>query len=347
MILGTYANLGAIDEQQSRLDIQLERKPEILSSFVPNVPDAENRISIQNMDQPPTTKIKLSNRKPYIKSSKSEKDTQKDGPIRDIQLHNNDQLKKVKSTEPVLSETEKPLPEIFKDKTADNKQSKKIEEPEKLNAKPQSAQILTESAIDNEAIQKEDQEIAIDVNEKKIENFERTKEMLKEVKDELSKKNQAVQEMVLEKIDKISQQVDSIEQMQKDELKKDADKKKIENNKKIDDKQDNRDKNEKLVAKKENESKIKPIEPADPVLTFLDKSIKMNLSKTNESIKDNHPPEDVKPIQNQVLQETKKEPNMKEGSNIGRDLLSENIVDNNNKPSPSDVEPNQSSGIHR
>lgn len=338
MILGTYANLGAIDEQQSGSDIQLERKAEILSSFVPNVPNAdENPTLIPNMDQPSTTKSKSPKRKPNDKSSKSEKNA----PIREVQLDNRVQPKKVKPAEPVLPEPEKPRPETIEDKTTDDKQSDRIEKPENLNAKPDAVQIPTESAINNEAIQKEDQEIAIDVNEKKKENIERTKEMLKEVKDELSKKNQAVQDLVLEKIDKISQQVDNIEQMQKDELKKDAKKKKIDNNKNIN------DKNDKLTVVKENETKIKTIEPADPVFKLLDKSMKMNLSKANDSIKDNHPSENVKPIRNQVQAETITESQTKEGSNIGRDLLSEHIADSNNKPSSPDVKQNQSIDIHR
>lgn len=337
MILGTYANLGAIDEQQSGSGIQLERKPEILSSFVPNVPNAENPILIQNMDQPSTTKSKPSKRKPNNKSSKSEKNA----PIRVVQLDNNVQPKNVKPAEPVLPEPEKPLPETIEVKTIDDKPSEKMEKPENWNAKPEAVQIPTESAINNEAIQKEDQEIAIDVNEKKKENIERTKEMLKEVKDELSKKNQAVQDLVLEKIDKISQQVDNIEQMQKNELKKDAEKKKIDDNK------NNNDKNDKLTAVKGNETKTKTIEPADPVFKLFDKSMKMNLSKANDSIKDNHPSENVKPIQNQVEAKTIKEPKTKEGSNIGRDLLSEHIADTNNKPSPPDVKQNQSIDIHR
>lgn len=341
MILGTYANLGAIDEQQSGSDIQLERMPEISASFAPNILNAENPILIQNMGQPSTTKIKSSKRKSNIRSSKSDKDTQKDAPIREVQLDNNNQPKKVKPAEPVLPEPEKPLSEKIKDKTANDKQSEKNPKLENVNAKPESLQIPTESAINNEAIQKEDQEIAIDVNEKKKENIERTKEMLKEVKDELSKKNQAVQELVLEKIDKISQQVDNIEQMQKDELKKDAEKKKITNDKKID---DNKDKNEKkMVAMKENEGTFKTIEPADPVFKLLDKSMKMNLSKTKESIRDSLRPDDVKPIQNQIPDEIKIEPKTKEESNISSNILSENVVE----PSPSDVKQNQSSGIHR
>lgn len=343
MILGTYANLGAIDEQQSGADIQLERRPEILSSLVPNVPEAENaqNMDAQKMDQPSITKItKPSKRKPNV--SKSEKNTQKDAPIREVQLNSNDQPKKVKSAEPVLPEPEMPLPESIKNKTPEDKPMGKILKPENLNAKPEAVQIPTESAINNEAIQKEDHEIAIDVDEKKKENFERTKEMLKEVKDQLSKKNQAVQELVLEKIDKISQQVENIEQMQKDELKKDAEKNKIKNVKKLNDKKENKDKNEKSVTMKENENKIKTVEPADPVFKLLDNSMKMNLSKTNESIKDNHSSEDVKPIQNQVQEDTKMETKAKGETNIGRDLLSENIVENN-KPSSSDAKQSQSS----
>lgn len=336
MILGTYANLGAIDEQQSGSNIQLERKPEILSSFVPNVPDVENPILIQNMDQPLT---EASKRKPIIKSSSPAKDTQNETPIREVQLKNNFQTKRVKPAEPVLPEPEKPLPQTIKYKTGDDKQSEKIEKPENLNAKPEAVQIPNESAINVEAIQKEDKEIAIDVNEEEKKNIKRTKEMLKEVKDELSKKNKAEQDLFLKKIDKISQQVDNIEQMQKDELKMVAEKKKIESDKKIDDNKDNKDKNERSIDVKENGSKIKTIQPADPLFKLLDKSIKMNLSKTNASIKGNHPPEDVQ-------KEIKRESKMKEESNIGRDLLSENIVDNN-KPTPSDDKQNQSGGIHR
>lgn len=96
-------------------------------------------------------------------------------------------------------------------------QPKPIEKPDSLplperEKVPNIGAVKSDSVINKDAIQKEDQEIAIADKEDAGKELKQTKELLEQVKDQLEKQNKETQKLVLEKIEKISQKVDKIGQ---------------------------------------------------------------------------------------------------------------------------------------
>lgn len=241
MILGTYANLGAIDEQKSGANIEIERRPDNLinsqdvatppiqlASFnVPNEKEA-NKISADDnsnsrakpldkpLDAPDTIQeIDLTvkeNSKKVVPDPKSQEQQFENSDKQKIQKDESSQNVVAKEQPPNVDSNENPL-----------EKQKNVEASQLI--KPNDAVKSSDSLINKDALQKEDQEIAIDAEEHEKNDIERTKEMLAEVKNELVKQNEAAQKEVLEKIDKISKKVNSIEQMQRNEI--DEDKNKI------------------------------------------------------------------------------------------------------------------------
>lgn len=241
MILGTYANLGAIDEQKSGANIEIERRPDNLinsqdvatppiqlASFnVPNEKEA-NKISADDnsnsrakpldkpLDAPDTIQeIDLTvkeNSKKVVPDPKSQEQQFENSDKQKIQKDESSQNFVAKEQPPNVDSNENPL-----------EKQKNVEASQLI--KPNDAVKSSDSLINKDALQKEDQEIAIDAEEHEKNDIERTKEMLAEVKNELVKQNEAAQKEVLEKIDKISKKVNSIEQMQRNEI--DEDKNKI------------------------------------------------------------------------------------------------------------------------
>lgn len=376
MILGTYANLGAIDEQQSGAELPLDKKPDIFEPEKPEIPTKFDKPIFEpnvNKDIPPDNlkpddselNVKTFKRKP-IKLSK----TQSNGiePVREIKLENveekNVEVKKApepvnpfpQPDEPKIPKIESPIlkPNIVVQKENAGDQQAQNVLPNQL-PEPAIKEKQADTMINKDAIQKEEQEIAIDANEHKKVDIEQTKQqILAEVKNELvneMKQNEAAQKLVLEKIDKISQQVNNIEKMQLNELRQETAEKKIDD-----------DKSGKGTAVKvENKSNLNEAGEGnhidqlkklpDPVQKLLDP--KMNLSKGNvldkpesklSSVADtnaNISPK-LKPIvvEAPVHNFDKSKAIPKDTENIGRDLLSDTVIDVTNGLPKN--EPNQS-----
>lgn len=232
MILGTYANLGAIDEQQSGANMPIDRLPDI---HVPQptenifitpskMDNLKNKIEMGpankpiNADFESVARTKTPKRK-IIKATKLPLSTET---IREINLN------KVEKDElqPVKPQPKIPIVPINVDNT-------KIVEPKIVQSAPKPAELpkssntvpsqlaepsidkkTSDSVINNEAIQKENLEMEIDAKESRQNDVKITKEILDEVKSQLSKQNEINQKEVLAKIQQISEKVNDIAQMQ-------------------------------------------------------------------------------------------------------------------------------------
>lgn len=244
MILGTYANLGAIDEHQSGVDIPIDRLPDI---HVTHSTD-DIRISPSKMKQlkykadmapnPPidtaheaNTKIKGSKRK-TIKSKEPSPKPLPPQPIqavetaREINLVDNIEPEKqakqlVNAKSDGLNNSSLNAKSNLNVKATDEKKSIVASHgSEPTNAPPK---IPSDSLINRDAIQKEDREIAFNAKEQRLSDAERTLEILDAVKNQLNIQNEENQKMVLQKINEISEKVDRIAQKddQRDTLKLD------------------------------------------------------------------------------------------------------------------------------
>lgn len=233
MILGTYANLGAIDEQQSGTDINMsiDRLPDVHvplateNIFItpPKMEGPKNNIenglknSMDNvLPNEPSPEIKSSKRK-FVKTTKS---PVQNGSIREINL-NKDETNEI-PTRSVSLPRDAVVPMINKDaKDAEPNsiQDLKSAAAAKSNvqsqlAEPNTDKKSTDSAINNEAIQKENLEMEINAKEIQRNDAKRTKEILDVVKSQLTKQNELNQKLVLDKINQISETVNNIAQMQ-------------------------------------------------------------------------------------------------------------------------------------
>lgn len=220
MILGTYANLYAIDEQQSGADISNDHLANIhVDNPTENILNApykfENSIKEEIGLKKPIDanyervgKLKVPKRKPVKPQSLPIENDD----IREINLNEkeknevNDQNSA--NVKPIVQkDTENNKP----DNNANGKISEKLPDknvvPNQL-LEPTTVKKSIESAINNEAIKKEDQEIEI---EEKENDDERTKEILAQVKNVLDKQNQKNQK-VLDQINKISEKVNNLEE---------------------------------------------------------------------------------------------------------------------------------------
>lgn len=223
MILGTYANLGAIDDQQSGANIPIDRLPDIhIIQPTENIFITPSNTK-ENLDiepQKPIVTVLESNSKPKSAKWKLSKPTVLQRPqtetVREINLIEKNKGEAIvddQNVQPKNNHKSPPGPE------ANAKLAEVIKPNNVANqlAQPTTDKKLTDSAINKEAIQKEDQEIEFDAKERQKTDDERTKEILDEVKNQLTKQNEENQKKVLERINEISEKVDNIAQMQRDE----------------------------------------------------------------------------------------------------------------------------------
>lgn len=234
MILGTYANLGAIDEHQSGVNIPIDRFPDIhvphVTDDIPILPSKmeqpNHKADISVPNKPIDTlsdanfKSKIPKRK-LIKTNKTkEQQPAQVETAREINLIDNVepaiQAKQTVNEKPVEQRHDSPLmvESNVNIKSADERKSIISSQssaptnfPEKKNP--------NDSLINKDAIQKEEREIEFNANEQRLNDVERTQEILNAVKNQLSKQNEANHKIVLQKISEISEKVNQI--AQKDE----------------------------------------------------------------------------------------------------------------------------------
>lgn len=233
MILGTYANLGAIDEQQSGADINMsiDRLPDV------HVPVATENIFItpskmegasNNIEIGPKKPIDIvppngpnaetiSSKRKIVKTTKL---PVQNGPIREINLIKEEANEIPTRSVPLPRDPVVPVT-IKNAKNAEPNTNQDLNSAAALKsnvqsqlAEPNTDKKSTDSAINNEAIQKENLEMEIDAKESQQSDAKRTKEILDVVKSQLSKQNELNQKLVLDKINQISETVNNIAQMQ-------------------------------------------------------------------------------------------------------------------------------------
>lgn len=230
MILGTYANLGAIDEQQSganNVNMPIDRLPDI------HVPQPTENIFITPSKMESTNnknKIEMGPKKPddviyepsirakgvKRKIIKTTKLPVQNDAIREINLNKAKEeipLGKPKlPKEPIVPKVNKNAKNIESDI---GKNVKPVDIPisnlQNQIAEPNTDKKSSDSVINNEAIQKEIHEMEIDAKENQQSNV---KEMLDEVKSQLAKQNELNQKLVLAKINQIAENVNNIAKIQ-------------------------------------------------------------------------------------------------------------------------------------
>lgn len=231
MVLGTIANLDAIDEKQKRIHESPALIPvadplpfvDKMPHFVQNDKSASlanefrdgGSIDKRNPDKmhkiPPLIEIEkiaapenISVRQEDLKEARAK-------------------VKLAEANKETISQQIKPDVKIM-EKASDIRVVQLAEKPETEKIAPgpeRPAREKVDSVINKDAIQKEEQEIAIEAKEDKQKNLETAKEILNEVKNELAKQNQETQKLVLDKIDKISEKMNKIEQLQVGEIHRD------------------------------------------------------------------------------------------------------------------------------
>lgn len=229
MILGTYANLGAIDEQQSGADIPNDHLANIHDDHLPNVhaDHPENILNAPYKFENNIIKEEIGPKKPidanYERMGKLKVPKRKPvKPAQSLPIENDD-IREINLNEKEKNEmndqnaanvkpiVQKDIENNKPDNNANGKISAKLPDtnvvPNQL-VEPTTVKKSIESAINNEAIKKEDQEIEI---EEKENDDERTKEILAQVKNVLDKQNQKNQK-VLDQINKISEKVNNLEE---------------------------------------------------------------------------------------------------------------------------------------
>lgn len=232
MILGTYANLGAIDEHQSGVNIQIDRLPDIhvthpiddihiLPSEIEQIKYKADVVSNKPIDTlfEINSKLKIPKRK-VIKSNKTKEQPAQIETAREINLIDNVEpeipAKQIVNVAKLDEKSNDPL------KIQSNLNVKSADESKLIIASPGSEPATSpkkkspnDSLINKDAIQKEEREIEFNANEQRINDVERTQEILDAVKNQLSKQNEANHKIVLQKISEISEKVNRI--AQKDE----------------------------------------------------------------------------------------------------------------------------------
>lgn len=231
MILGTYANLGAIDEHQSGVDIPIDRLPDIHvahSTEAIHISPSKMKQLKYNADMAQhepsdaaheaNAKLKIPNRK--IVRTK-EPPTPPPPPV---QVAAAREISLVDIVEP----KNRPKPIINANDATHTNGSLNVES--NVHAADKSKSIVashgseptnapkknpSDSLINKDAIQKEEREIEFNANEQLLNNAERTQEIFDAVKNELNIQNEANHKLVLQKINEISEKVNRI--AQKDE----------------------------------------------------------------------------------------------------------------------------------
>lgn len=230
MILGTFANLNAMDEKKSGdLEHVVHAMPDTLQSNaalhtqdILNVPDIPKKIDLPLPDLDKVVENKIVEPPALQPSQKAPlpaaEPSVRTGAGREFNIAPPEQK--------VLPPVDLPsLPSVSSSTISEPKIEMKPNEQVMPAPAPKPAIIVgkPDSLINRDAIQKEDQEIAIAKKEEDAKiNLKETKELLEQVKDQLEKQNKETQKLVLEKIEKISQKVDQIGQAKDIEVKDNA-----------------------------------------------------------------------------------------------------------------------------
>lgn len=232
MVLGTYANLSAIDEKSSgsfednanilkHHDDSNELASLNLSKHLNELPE----IIVNNVDLHDVPPLKLESN---LKDSPNQFETPPklpDSKTDEIKYHENpvDELNliEVAKNPPSVQKSSETLVKLIRLDVANSDN-----EP----ANPKIDDLKKSNDINNEAIQKEEQEIAIEKKEQneddsqsELKRLEETKKLLQEVKDiknVLEKQNHETQQLVMQKFDEIVDKVEKIEKVQEEDNKK-------------------------------------------------------------------------------------------------------------------------------
>lgn len=223
MVLGTYANLNAIDEKNSGT---LGETEGILKHV---------DVSLNLSKQLPETSVQVEH---LVTTPKFESDLKLLPDPFDTLPKSLDKADETKYHENAVDGLDiVKLEDVAPPKVSDDDEVKQIpllvETDPKPNAQPDDAKRIS-SDINKEAIQKEDQEIAIEKKEKSADDsqseLKRLEEEVKEIKNVLKKQNQETQQLrLLQKIDEIADKVEKIEKVQEEDNKK-HEEEKIEHN---------------------------------------------------------------------------------------------------------------------
>lgn len=351
MILGTFANLEAIDEKQAGIHDQpplnsvvdpvpfVEKLPQSVEDFkpLPQADESRNSGSIGKRKPNKTHKIASSHEAEQIAApvNISAQEGDSGGAKADSQLIGPSKETIANKIGPDMKVAEEKAPEVVPDKEEKPDVKKTIAEPER----DRSANAKVDSAINKDAIQREEQEIAIDAKEDKQKSLETAKEILNEVKSELAKQNEKTQQLVLEKIDKISEKVNKIEQLQEEEKQRESASLKKHEDEVVEPKpaiEEHRNKNDKKNNKEDEKPAEEEVvkapepEPENVETPELEKVKKPELEKVKL-----HKADVVKdPIVKSILPKANVEQNVNVdepapeiGEKIGRDLLSVKLED--------------------
>ncbi len=232
MVLGTYANLNAIDEKNSgsfeKADhILLKHTDDAIEQTAMNLTKQLNESPEIQIDHLVVHDVTPSQLESDLKQLPDQFETlpkSPDSKDAETKYHEN----------PVdgLNVIEIPNKDSLAPKAPPETDVKivPLDVPKNVNELVKSEDSKKNNDINNEAIQKEEQEIAIekkqqsaDDSQNELERLEETKKLLQEVKEMksvLEKQNQETQQLVLQKFDEIVDKVEKIEKVQEEDNKK-------------------------------------------------------------------------------------------------------------------------------
>ncbi|KAJ6633001.1 putative sodium-coupled neutral amino acid transporter 10 [Pseudolycoriella hygida] len=227
MVLGTYANLSAIDEKTSG---SFNGREGILKQFEDSVEQSSFNLTKHQSNESPEVQVDqlivqdVTPSRLDLEDLPNQFDIQPKSPdfqqkVDDLKYHENPveglSLQELSKNDAPAQQAPEPEVKIIPLEVA---KPTTVDESKKNND------------INNEAIQKEEQEIAIEKKEQKeddsqseLKRLEETKKLLeevKEIKNVLQKQNQETQQLVLQKFDEIVDKVEKIEKVQEEDNKK-------------------------------------------------------------------------------------------------------------------------------
>lgn len=348
MILGTYANLGAIDAQQSGANqITIDRLPDIhitnsnenIFATPPNILEPKEKIEIGpqlNNVHETNPKSKGSKRK-MTKSTKLKPEPTEI--VREINLID----KNKPGDSPKLNKKDEESVVLAKGDSAPLSSNTDVVQPAQIADKP-NANIVNQlvqpntmiksadSLINNDAIRKEEQEIEINAKEQRQNDVKRTQEILDVVKNQLTKQNEENQRIVLQKINEISDKVDSIQSKVERPAQSNVDPIVLDAHTETTNNKNNEINSHAKPSVDNNDEMTNILSPPDPIAKLLvDRKSSSLPIRMNESIKtesENIPkkesiiiPEKIAEANNELPRNDEK-PIEKQIENVGRDLLS-------------------------